>query len=103
MEIRLRTTPEGITASVRADNPQAAQTLMLAGDELRRALEAQGLPVLSLDVSDGSRRQAAHDDPGAPARRRAGADAGAAGDDDEPMTSGPVRLPGSGNQIDVLA
>ena len=87
---------------MRADNPQAAQTLTLASDELRRSLEAQGLPVLSLDVSDGSRRQAAQDDPGAPARRRAGAEAGAA-DDDEPMTSGPVRQPGSGNQIDVLA
>jgi flagellar hook-length control protein FliK len=101
VEIRLRSTPDGISATVRADNPLAAQTLALASDDLRRSLEAQGLPVLNLDVSDGSRRHAAQENPEAPARRRLDADASAG--EDEPVTAEPLRQPGSGSQIDVLA
>jgi flagellar hook-length control protein FliK len=101
VEIRLRSTPDGITATLRTDNPQAAQTLAVASDELRRSLEAQGLSVLNLDVSDGSRRQAAHDDPEPSPRRHLGTQAGAG--DDELEISGPARVPEAGSQIDVLA
>jgi flagellar hook-length control protein FliK len=101
VEIRLRSTPNGITATLRTDNPQAAQTLALASDELRRALEAQGLPVLDLDVSDGSRRQAAHDDPEPSPHRRLDGRPGA--EEDELVAGGPARVPEAGSQIDVLA
>jgi Meckel syndrome type 1 protein len=101
VEIHLHSGPDGISATVRADNPQAAQTLMLASDELRRSLEAQGLPVLNLDVTDGSRRQAAQDDREAAARRRLAAEPGA--EEDDPVTTAGVRLPEAGSQIDVLA
>jgi flagellar hook-length control protein FliK len=101
VEIRLHSTADGITATLRADSPQAAQTLTLASHELRAALEAQGLPVLGLDVSDGSRKQAAQDDQGSPARRRLVAEAGA--DEDAARPSAPLLPLGSGSQIDVLA
>ena len=58
--IRLHYASGGLTASVRADTPQAAQALQQAAPELRRALHDQGLTLLDLDVRDrGTNREPA--------------------------------------------
>jgi flagellar hook-length control protein FliK len=51
IEVRLRVTAEGLTASIAAERPEAVQALQQAGAELRRALEQRGVTVLSVDVS----------------------------------------------------
>jgi flagellar hook-length control protein FliK len=51
LEVHLRSTPDGLVARVVADAAQAADVLRQAGDELRRALEAQGLNLARLDVT----------------------------------------------------
>jgi len=50
VEIRLRYTSEGVSASFHADSPQAAQTLAGAASDLRRSLETQGIQVSRIDV-----------------------------------------------------
>jgi flagellar hook-length control protein FliK len=50
VEIRLRYTSDGVSATFRADSPQAAQTLAGAASDLRRALETQGIPVARIEV-----------------------------------------------------
>jgi flagellar hook-length control protein FliK len=50
LEIRLRSSAAGVVASVVADNAQAAHQLQQAADDLRRALEAQGIDLLRLDI-----------------------------------------------------
>jgi flagellar hook-length control protein FliK len=61
VEIRLRVRGSNVVAELTADSSQGAQALGQSVSDLRRALEAQGLVVQSLDV------------------RQAGADAGASG------------------------
>jgi Flagellar hook-length control protein FliK len=51
IEIRLQTTAGGVAAQVVADSPEAAKLLAQAGDDLRRALEARDVTLLSLEVS----------------------------------------------------
>jgi flagellar hook-length control protein FliK len=60
IEVRLHSSPEGVSARLVADSPEAARALTQAGDDLRRQLEARGVTLLSLDVStsDDERRQA---------------------------------------------
>ena len=60
IEVRLQTSPEGVTAQLVADSPQAARMLAQAGDDLRRQLEANNVTLLALDVSTSGdqRRQA---------------------------------------------
>ena len=57
IEVRLRTTPQGITAQLVADSPEAAKLLTQAADDLRRDLEARDVNLLSLDVSTQQRQQ----------------------------------------------
>jgi flagellar hook-length control protein FliK len=103
VEIHLRYSSEGISATIRADNPQAAQTLQQAAPDLRRSLEGQGLALLDFDVRDPSGQSAGGDVPG---RRN---DSGGAPDDAteaEEVAAArlePVRLPIPGSHIDVLA
>jgi flagellar hook-length control protein FliK len=54
IEIRLQSTAAGITAQVVADSPEAARLLAQAGDDLRRALEARDVNLISLEVSTSS-------------------------------------------------
>jgi flagellar hook-length control protein FliK len=51
IEVRLRTTPEGVAAQLVADSPEAAKLLQSAAADLRRDLEARDVNLLSLDVS----------------------------------------------------
>jgi flagellar hook-length control protein FliK len=51
IEVRLHSSPEGVSAQLVADSPEAARALAQAGDDLRRQLEARGVTLLSLDVS----------------------------------------------------
>ncbi len=51
IEVRLKTTPEGITAQLVADSPEAAKLLGQAADDLRRSLAERDVNLLSLDVT----------------------------------------------------
>jgi flagellar hook-length control protein FliK len=51
IEVRLHSTPQGISAHLIADSPQAAKALQHASDDLRRQLESRDVNLLSLDVS----------------------------------------------------
>jgi flagellar hook-length control protein FliK len=104
VQIHLRYSSDGVTATIRADSPQAAQVLHEAAPDLRRALEGQGLSLLDLDVHDQSGGSPADRDPGS-----TGGNAGSAPDvpeDSETLTGvalDPAYLPSPGSQIDVLA
>jgi flagellar hook-length control protein FliK len=109
IEIRLQATAGGVAAQVVADSPEAAKLLAQAGDDLRRALEARDVTLISLEVStSGDQRQQS-------ARREwTDGDAGptsspgrAAGDAERdaepaPTTQTVIELPG-GLLVDVLA
>jgi flagellar hook-length control protein FliK len=51
IEVRLRTTPQGVHAQLVADSPEAARMLSSAGEDLRKSLEDRDVTLLSLDVS----------------------------------------------------
>jgi flagellar hook-length control protein FliK len=57
IEVRLRSTPNGIHAHLVADSPEAARMLSSAGDDLKRQLEDKNVNLLSLDVSTSDQRQ----------------------------------------------
>ena len=106
VEILLRTTAAGLAAQVVADTPQAVEVLQQAGADLRRALEAQGVNVLSLDISlAGDRGAPAGGFAGGEGRdSRAGGDAGAGPDDDSLSTASETTLTlPNGVLVDVLA
>jgi flagellar hook-length control protein FliK len=108
VDIHLRQTPDGIVAKVVADASQAANVLRHAGDELRRALQAQGLNLTHFDVgtaSEDERRSAFAGGDGRPQRRggRSAADAVASIAATETSTEETtIRLP-NGVLVDVLA
>jgi flagellar hook-length control protein FliK len=112
IEIRLQSTPAGIAAQVVADSPEAARLLAQAGDDLRRALEARDVNLVSLEVSTSSdqQRESARgewsdgdgDDAGrfgSSSRSTGGADGDA---EPAPTTHSVIELPG-GLLVDVLA
>lgn len=109
IEIHLRQTADGLTAKVVADASQAANVLRHAGDELRRALQAQGLNLTHFDVGTSGqqeRRSAASQGDGQPARQ------GGSGSSKSAESPAPadtttteettIRLP-NGVLVDVLA
>jgi flagellar hook-length control protein FliK len=109
VEIRLQSSSAGVTAQVVADSPEAARLLAQASDDLRRALEARDVTLLSLEVStSGEQRHESSrgewrdgDDAPAFAAHRATGDA--EGDaDPAPTTHSVIELPG-GLLVDVLA
>jgi flagellar hook-length control protein FliK len=51
IEVRLRTSPQGVHALLVADSPEAARMLSSAGEDLRKSLEDRDVTLLSLDVS----------------------------------------------------
>ncbi len=57
IEVRLRSTRDGIHALLVADSPEAARMLASAGDDLKRQLEDKNVNLLSLDVSTSDQRQ----------------------------------------------
>jgi flagellar hook-length control protein FliK len=104
IEIRLQATAAGVAAQVVADSPEAARLLAQAGDDLRRALEARDVTLISLEVSTSGDQQR-HSPRG---EWTDGDDAGpssspAAGDaEPAPITQTVIELPG-GLLVDVLA
>jgi hypothetical protein len=107
IEIRLQATAGGIAAQVVADSPEAARLLAQAGDDLRRALEARDVTLISLEVStsgDQHERRSARgewndSDPTSPGRAAGDADGDA---EPVPTTQTVIELPG-GLLVDVLA
>ncbi len=103
IEIRLQATAAGIAAQVVADSPEAARLLTQAGDDLRRALEAREVTLLSLEVSTSSEERSRESARGE--RSDAGQSTDRAPAGDEPTTSPTqtvIELPG-GLLVDVLA
>jgi flagellar hook-length control protein FliK len=106
IRIHLQQTAEGLVARVVADHASAAQTLQHGGAELRRSLEAAGLPLLRLDIESSDQRgQTAHD----PNRARGGGARDTAPADEQAESTGEpttqtltLTLP-SGAVVDVLA
>jgi flagellar hook-length control protein FliK len=105
VQVKLRAGRDGVSAELVADSAHAAQALVTAGGDLRRALEAQGVNLLGLDVRTAGDGTEAHGHEG---RRAAeselmggqhGTDAG----EDPEITIEPSRLPDPGSQVDVLA
>jgi Meckel syndrome type 1 protein len=104
VDVHLRSTAEGIVARVVAQSPEAVQTLQHAANDLRRALEEQGLNVLNLDISQSGERFAGRtgSDAGELASGQREAPDGRAGDAEETTTQTSMRLP-TGVLVDVLA
>jgi flagellar hook-length control protein FliK len=108
IEVRLQSSPAGVSAQLVADSPEAARLLAQAGDDLRRSLEARDVNLLSLEVSTSSDQRRGEQpgqthDPDAVIGARA-ASAGAE-PDEAPVAPAPVsvlELPG-GLLVDVLA
>jgi flagellar hook-length control protein FliK len=111
IEIRLQSTAAGVAAQVVADSPEAARLLAQAGDDLRRALEARDVTLISLEVSTSSDQQQASargewtngDDAPAFGSRPTSSTGDADGDvEPTPTTHSVIELPG-GLLVDVLA
>ncbi len=106
VEIHLRYGPDGISATVRADSPQAAQILHQAAPDLKRALEGQGMSLLGFDVRDRSGQPADGDPTG---QRRGSGSGGTEAEPHDETTApagvalDPAHLPAPGTQIDVFA
>jgi flagellar hook-length control protein FliK len=111
-EIRQQSPAAGISAQLVADSPEAARMLAQHGDELRRALEARDVTLLSLEVSttaDHQQQQSARgewtDGDDAGSATSSGRSTGDAEGDAEPTSSpihSTIELPG-GLLVDVLA
>ena len=107
VQVRLRAHAGGVSASLTAQTSAGAQALGAAHGELRRALEAQGIAVHTIDV------QLAGDRPGPEGRPQGWQPGGQHGspqqarEDDEEFephhTIEPTRLPLADGQVDVLA
>jgi flagellar hook-length control protein FliK len=111
IEIHIARSAAGVTAQIIADSPEAARALQQAAGELRRALEASDVKLLSLEVStSGEERREAAAGEGAGGDRSSSAGSGrrgaAAGEPDEmliePIREGVIELP-DGVLVDVLA
>ena len=110
IEIRLQATAGGIAAQVVADSPEAARLLAQAGDDLRRALEARDVTLISLEVStsgDQQQQSARGEWSDGDDAAFAGAGRSSSGDAEGDAEPGPIthtviELPG-GLLVDVLA
>jgi flagellar hook-length control protein FliK len=105
IEIMLAHGPAGLSATVTADNAQAAQALQRAADELQRTLASQGVNLVSLDIGVAGENAAAR----GREERRASADHrgtrhddATGGETDTPTTARTLELP-TGVLVDVLA
>jgi flagellar hook-length control protein FliK len=112
VDIHLRYGVDGVTATVRADSPQAAQILHDAAPDLKRALEGQGMSLLGFDVRDRSGQPAGGNPSNGQGQGNAAGGSNDADPDDEitgltgpavETALDPWRLPAPGSQIDVLA
>ena len=110
IEIRLQATAGGVAAQVVADSPEAARLLAQAGDDLRRALEARDVTLISLEVStsgdqqqQSARGEWTDGDDAAFAGSGRSSSGDAEGDaEPAPTTQTVIELPG-GLLVDVLA
>jgi flagellar hook-length control protein FliK len=113
IEVRLKTTPEGVTAQLVADSPAAAKLLNQAADDLRRGLAERDVNLLSLDVTtqqDYQQQQASGKQadifgdqlPGGPQIRRVGLH-GDAGLTESPVAADTTLVLPNGVHVDVLA
>jgi flagellar hook-length control protein FliK len=104
VDVHIRSTAEGLVARVVAHSAEAVQTLQHAANDLRKALEEQGLNVLNLDIGASGERSAGRSsaDAGELAGGDAQGDAGSGAADDTSTETSSLRLP-NGVLVDVLA
>jgi flagellar hook-length control protein FliK len=105
IEIMLSHGPAGITATVTADSPAAANALQRAADDLQRSLADQGLNLVRLDIDvagdrANARGREAHD--GGPRHGHHGPRGDDGGSDETPIPERTLELP-NGVLVDVLA
>lgn len=105
VQVKLRAGRDGVSAELIADSAHAAQALATAGADLRRALEAQGVNLLGLDVRTAGDGAEAHGHEGrrAAESEQRGAQGGMDAGEDPEITIESSRLPDPGSQVDVLA
>jgi flagellar hook-length control protein FliK len=107
VEIRLRYSSDGVKATVTASSPAAAQALTSSAGDLKRALEAQGLNVLALDVGHTGSEDGRRPENGAQGQLSQPSAATGDGDEDgdgqAAATTSTVRIPAAGSSVDVLA
>jgi flagellar hook-length control protein FliK len=105
VQVKLRAGRDGVSAELIADSAHAAQALATAGGDLRRALEAQGVNLLGLDVRTAGDGAEAHGHEGrrAAESEQRGAQGGMDAGEDPEITIESSRLPDPGSQVDVLA
>jgi flagellar hook-length control protein FliK len=105
VDVRLRSTSQGVVATITAHQSEAVQTLQQAASDLRRSLEQQGVTLLQLDIGQSGERSAGRsgaDAGGQAGGDRDGSDAGSAGASEDSPTQTTLQLP-NGVLVDVLA
>jgi flagellar hook-length control protein FliK len=112
IEVRIKVTREGVSATIAAERPEAVQALQQAGAELRRSLEDRGMTVLDVQVALAADAHAHQQHDSRPGDGAAAAAATAGRDSDQTTTTGgtdaagadetTTRLP-AGVLVDVLA
>jgi flagellar hook-length control protein FliK len=103
VEIRLHYSDSGVSATVVADRPEAAQALGQSIGELRRALESHGVSILSLDVSQAGPEEQRGSQRETPGRPGQGAGPQTAPESLDEISIEVSRLPLAGSSVDVLA
>jgi flagellar hook-length control protein FliK len=103
IRIQLSQSSDGLVARVVAEHSAAAQTLQQGASELRRSLEASGVPLLRLDIETQGQRGENAQDSGRTANGAASADV-PADEQDESSGAQPVTVElSNGAIVNVLA
>jgi hypothetical protein len=100
VEIRLRYSSDGVRASLTAASPEAVQALGACAGDLKRALEAQGLTVLGLDVGHAGAEE--HRKPDGDRAETPGPHASNTDEENDSATIETLRVRAAGSSIDVL-
>ncbi|HEY4349545.1 MAG TPA: flagellar hook-length control protein FliK [Gaiellaceae bacterium] len=105
VEIRMRFGADGVHATLTAASADAVQALGSAGGDLKRALEAHGFTVLSLDIGHGAKedQRKPGSDPEQQATRATGGIDAVEDDDESTIEIESARVPAAGSSVDVLA
>jgi flagellar hook-length control protein FliK len=101
VDVHLRSSAAGLTATVRADSPEAAKLLLQAAGDLRTALEEHGVNLLRLDISSADERRTGAG-PARDGNTGAGSGHDAEGEEPAPEPKQTLQLR-NGVLVDVLA
>jgi flagellar hook-length control protein FliK len=106
IQIHLRYTEDGVSATLTADHADTVQALGQAATDLRRTLESQGITVQTLDISQsgaGSPDQGPRRDAQAQQSAPTGRLSGEPDDQESEVTIEASSLPLASGRVDILA